>query len=196
MRVATSTDRGQELPHLRRFVRHIIPIGALFAVVLWLGNTCYLYLAVSFIQMLKAMMPVAVFLVGVMVGTEKYSHRAALNMVVVAAGVALATYGEMSFVLVGVILQVIAIFCESFRIVLVQVLFRNCWCLWCVVEPAHVASSHPPKNLETFHDMAGAQADTHGDNRTLGTACIKAQATTLPNLLAACRCSCSKAASS
>ena len=127
MRVVTSTNRDEILPHLRRFVRHIIPIGALFAVVLWLGNTCYLYLAVSFIQMLKAMMPVAVFLVGVMVGTEKYSHRAALNMVVVAAGVALATYGEMSFVLVGVILQVIAIFCESFRIVLVQVLFWKRW---------------------------------------------------------------------
>ena len=101
-----------------------MPIGALFAVVLWLGNTCYLYLSVSFIQMLKAMMPVAVFVVGVMVGTEKYSHRAAINMAVVAFGVAVASYGEISFVLVGVVLQITAIICESFRIVLVQVAFE------------------------------------------------------------------------
>ena len=31
----------------------IVPIGGAFAVVLWLGNAAYLYLSVSFIQMLK-----------------------------------------------------------------------------------------------------------------------------------------------
>ena len=36
------------------YLRAIVPIGALFSIVLWLGNTAYLYLSVSFIQMLKA----------------------------------------------------------------------------------------------------------------------------------------------
>ena len=31
----------------------ILPIGLLFAIVLWSGNAAYLYLSVSFIQMLK-----------------------------------------------------------------------------------------------------------------------------------------------
>ena len=31
----------------------IVPIGGAFAIVLWLGNAAYLYLSVSFIQMLK-----------------------------------------------------------------------------------------------------------------------------------------------
>lgn len=31
----------------------IVPIGGAFAVVLWLGNAAYLYLSISFIQMLK-----------------------------------------------------------------------------------------------------------------------------------------------
>lgn len=38
-------------------------------------------------------MPVAVFLVGVLLGTEKYSFMYAANMVIVAIGVATASYG-------------------------------------------------------------------------------------------------------
>ena len=97
-----------------------MPIGGLFAVVLWLGNACYLYLSVSFIQMLKAAMPVSVFLTSVAIGTTQYSHATALNMVVVAVGVAIASFGEIDFVLFGVVLQIIAIVCESLRITLVQ----------------------------------------------------------------------------
>ena len=36
------------------FLRTVVPIGALFATALWLGNTAYVYLSVSFVQMLKA----------------------------------------------------------------------------------------------------------------------------------------------
>jgi len=35
------------------YIRGIIPIGLLFAGTLWAGNAAYLYLSVSFIQMLK-----------------------------------------------------------------------------------------------------------------------------------------------
>lgn len=35
------------------YIRCILPIGLLFAGVLWTGNAAYLYLSVSFIQMLK-----------------------------------------------------------------------------------------------------------------------------------------------
>ena len=38
----------------------IVPIGVAFALVLWLGNAAYLYLSVSFIQMIKALMPLSV----------------------------------------------------------------------------------------------------------------------------------------
>lgn len=36
------------------YTQAILPIGGLFALVLWLGNAAYQYLSVSFIQMLKA----------------------------------------------------------------------------------------------------------------------------------------------
>ena len=35
------------------YVRAIVPIGACYAITLWVGNAAYLYLSVSFIQMLK-----------------------------------------------------------------------------------------------------------------------------------------------
>lgn len=37
-----------------RYTTSVIPIGATFAMTLWLGNTAYLYISVAFAQMLKA----------------------------------------------------------------------------------------------------------------------------------------------
>ena len=114
---------------------------------LWLGNAAYLYLSVSFIQvrpaselpgsrffssevmsrltgpgrvqMLKALMPVAVFTVGCFFGTESFSVNALCNMVVVTAGVAIASYGEINLVWVGVFLQLLSVATESTRLTLV-----------------------------------------------------------------------------
>jgi len=38
---------------LQVYTKAIVPIGALFSINLWLGNTAYLYLSVAFVQMLK-----------------------------------------------------------------------------------------------------------------------------------------------
>ncbi|KAH9779687.1 putative sugar phosphate/phosphate translocator [Citrus sinensis] len=56
---------------LEIYTTSVIPIGAMFAMTLWLGNTAYLYISVAFAQMLKAIMPVAVFILGVAAGLEK-----------------------------------------------------------------------------------------------------------------------------
>jgi Triose-phosphate Transporter family len=105
----------------RSYLQYVLPVGVLFSIVLWLSNAVYLYLSVSFIQMLKASMPVAVYVVGIALRTTQYSHRTAINMAWIGFGIALASYGEINFVLVGVIFQVISIFCESFRLTLIQV---------------------------------------------------------------------------
>ena len=44
--------------------------------------------------------------------------------VVVAIGVAIASYGELNFVLIGVILQLISVATESTRLTLVQILLQ------------------------------------------------------------------------
>ena len=71
-----------------------MPIGGCYAITLWVGNAAYLYLSVSFIQMLKALMPVAVFSVGCFFGTDKFSTGTMANMILVTIGVAIASYGE------------------------------------------------------------------------------------------------------
>ena len=48
---------------------------------LWLGNSVYMYLSVAFIQMLKALMPVAVFATGCLFGIEKFKFSTLANMV-------------------------------------------------------------------------------------------------------------------
>ncbi|KAK3286727.1 hypothetical protein CYMTET_5732 [Cymbomonas tetramitiformis] len=107
------------------YFRAIVPIGALFSGTLWLGNAAYLYLSVSFIQMLKALMPVSVFLVGTLFGTEQYSNKIMLNMAVVTVGVMIASYGEINFVLTGVLMQLASILFESSRLTLVQILLQR-----------------------------------------------------------------------
>lgn len=67
-----------------------------------MGNAAYIYLSISFIQMLKALMPLMVFAVGCVLGTEGFSWTYASNMMVVAAGVGVASLGEINFVVMGV----------------------------------------------------------------------------------------------
>ncbi|CAN6547052.1 unnamed protein product [Malus baccata var. baccata] len=43
------------------YLSSVVPIGALYSLSLWLSNSAYIFLFVSFIQMLKALMPVAVY---------------------------------------------------------------------------------------------------------------------------------------
>lgn len=107
------------------YLRAVVPIGALFAGTLWLGNAAYLYLSVSFIQMLKALMPVAVFTTGCIFGNETFSTNIMANMVVVTAGVAIASYGEINLVWVGVFLQLLSVATESTRLTLVQILLQK-----------------------------------------------------------------------
>lgn len=44
---------------LQVYVRAILPIGALFSVSLWLGNTAVMYISVAFAQMLKVRCPLS-----------------------------------------------------------------------------------------------------------------------------------------
>ena len=70
-------------------------------------------------QMLKALMPVAVFATGCLFGNETFSTNVLANMLVVTAGVAIASYGEINLVWVGVFLQLLSVATESTRLTLV-----------------------------------------------------------------------------
>ncbi|XP_057470668.1 probable sugar phosphate/phosphate translocator At1g48230 isoform X1 [Actinidia eriantha] len=103
----------------------VIPISAFFASSLWFGNTAYLHISVAFIQMLKALMPVATFLMAVLCGTDKLRWDVFVNMLLVSIGVVVSSYGEIHFNVVGTVYQVTGIFAEALRLVLTQVLLQK-----------------------------------------------------------------------
>ena len=76
------------------YISSIVPIGALYSLSLWFSNSAYVFLSVSFIQMLKALMPVAVYSIGVSLKKETYKGETMGNMWAISFGVAIAAYGE------------------------------------------------------------------------------------------------------
>ncbi|KAL3632243.1 hypothetical protein CASFOL_025227 [Castilleja foliolosa] len=107
------------------YISSVIPIGAMFAMTLWLGNTAYLYISVAFAQMLKAIMPVAVFVLGVLAGLEVMSCRMLLIMSVISFGVLVASYGEISISWIGVVYQMGGVVGEALRLIFVEIFVKR-----------------------------------------------------------------------
>ncbi|KAG2501749.1 hypothetical protein HYH03_000249 [Edaphochlamys debaryana] len=109
----------------REYYTRVMPIGLLYAGSLWLSNSAYLYLSVSFIQMTKSLMPGLVYASGVMLGTEKYARGVTLNMLLIAFGVVICAIGELNLVFTGVVQQLTALGFEAMRLTMVQVLINS-----------------------------------------------------------------------
>ncbi|KAK6126613.1 hypothetical protein DH2020_039659 [Rehmannia glutinosa] len=107
------------------YLKSVVPIGLLYSLSLWLSNSAYIYLSVSFIQMLKALMPVAVYTIGVLFKKEGFKSETMANMVSISIGVGIAAYGEAKFDSWGVILQLGAVAFEATRLVLIQILLTS-----------------------------------------------------------------------
>ncbi|OIW18577.1 hypothetical protein TanjilG_13329 [Lupinus angustifolius] len=107
------------------YLRSVVPIGLLYSLSLWFSNSAYIYLSVSFIQMLKALMPVAVYSIGVVFKKEAFKNETMANMVSISLGVAVAAYGEAKFDSWGVTLQLMAVAFEATRLVLIQILLNS-----------------------------------------------------------------------
>uniref|UniRef100_A0A251TDW8 Putative sugar phosphate transporter domain-containing protein n=1 Tax=Helianthus annuus TaxID=4232 RepID=A0A251TDW8_HELAN len=107
------------------YTTSVFPIGAMFAVTLWLGNTAYLYISVSFAQMLKAIMPVAVFFLGVAAGLEAMSCSMLLIMSVISFGVLVASYGEININWIGVVYQMGGVVGEALRLIFMEILVKR-----------------------------------------------------------------------
>ncbi|KAL4598572.1 hypothetical protein ACB098_11G046000 [Castanea mollissima] len=107
------------------YATSVVPIGAMFAMTLWLGNTAYLYISVAFAQMLKAIMPVAVFVLGVAAGLEIMSCRMLLIMSVISFGVLVASYGEIDINWVGVVYQMGGVVGEALRLIFMEIFVKR-----------------------------------------------------------------------
>ncbi|XP_074558626.1 putative sugar phosphate/phosphate translocator At5g25400 [Curcuma longa] len=126
VRVFRLVDLPSSPPMTRAlYLSSVVPIGALFSVSLWFSNSAYIYLSVSFIQMLKALMPVAVYSIGIFFEKETFKSSSMLNMLSIYLGVAIAAYGEARFDGTGVALQLGAVAFEATRLVLIQILLTS-----------------------------------------------------------------------
>lgn len=108
-----------------RWVRSILPIGALFSASLIFSNMAYLTLSVSFIQMLKAFTSVAVLGISIVTGLEKANKRTMAIVLLISIGVAIASMGELEFALSGFICQSMGILFEAMRLVAIQKLLHG-----------------------------------------------------------------------
>ncbi|KAF7553034.1 hypothetical protein G7Z17_g3909 [Cylindrodendrum hubeiense] len=105
--------------------RSIVPIGILFSFSLICGNMAYLYLSVSFIQMLKATNAVATLLATWAFRIAPPNFRVLGNVSVIVVGIIIASFGEIKFDLTGFIYQVCGILFEALRLVMVQRLLSS-----------------------------------------------------------------------
>ncbi|GAA5847828.1 hypothetical protein JCM5353_000214 [Sporobolomyces roseus] len=108
-----------------RWLKNIVPIGALFSGSLIFSNFAYLTLSVSFIQMLKAFTSVAVLGMSVLFGLDKLEPRKFIIVIAISFGVALASYGEVAFDMGGFLCQALGILFEAARLVSIQKLLTG-----------------------------------------------------------------------
>lgn len=107
------------------YLRAILPIGFFFSLSLICGNQAYLYLSVAFIQMLKATMPVAVLITSWILVVAPVNLKQLGNVSFIVIGVIIASIGEIKFDLTGFMWQAGGISFEATRLVMVQRLLSS-----------------------------------------------------------------------
>lgn len=104
----------------RFWLRNILPVAVCSAATLALGNAAYLYLTVSFIQMLKAFSPVLVLFIAVSFRVDEPTMQVIASVLVICFGTFLASIGEVNFNMFGLILFMLASVAEGVKLVITQ----------------------------------------------------------------------------
>ena len=107
------------------WLSRIVPVGILSAATIGSGNSVYLFLSVSFTQMLKALTPVYILLCLVLFQVEIPSRNVVMAVAVISLGTMVASLGELKFSWTGFILQSLADLLEGSRLVLLQLLMSE-----------------------------------------------------------------------
>ncbi|KAL1642269.1 hypothetical protein SLS58_005609 [Diplodia intermedia] len=114
-------DSRHKVPMTREvYMRAIMPIAVFNSLSLICGNVAYLYLSVSFIQMLKATNAVITLLVTWALGQAQPNITKLYQVVFIVIGVFIASVGEIKFDMLGFLIQMGGVCFEATRLVLVQ----------------------------------------------------------------------------
>jgi hypothetical protein len=107
------------------YLRNMGTVGAATAASLCFGNAGYLYLTVSFVQILKAFTPVFVVAMLYCTAVETPSRRVCFSVLMICVGTSIASAGEANFSPIGLTIMFCAETCEATRLVLTQKLLTN-----------------------------------------------------------------------
>ncbi|KAJ5246647.1 sugar phosphate/phosphate translocator [Penicillium chermesinum] len=125
-RTTNLLDSRHKVPmNASTYSRAIVPIGIMFSLSLICGNLAYLYLSVSFIQMLKATNAVVTLFATWAFGIAPANYKQLGNVTVIVIGVVIASFGEIKFDMLGFLIQVSGIIFEALRLVMVQRLLSS-----------------------------------------------------------------------
>lgn len=125
-RYTTLLDSRHNVPmDFDTYKRAILPIVVFFSLSLIGGNLAYLYLSVSFIQMLKASTSVVTLLATWAFKIVPPNFNVLGNVAVIVLGVVIASLGEIKFHLLGFLFQACGIIFEALRLVMVQRLLSS-----------------------------------------------------------------------
>ena len=102
------------------WVRNILPVAICSAATLACSNSAYLYLTVSFIQMLKAFSPVLVLFIAVFFKVDKPTLPVIVSIIVICLGSFLASIGEVGLNLFGLIIFMLAAATEGIKLVITE----------------------------------------------------------------------------
>eukprot|EP01134_Creolimax_fragrantissima_P002223 CFRG2223T1 len=151
-----------------QYLKIILPIGVMSAGTLATGNAVYLYLSVSFIQMLKAGTPAMTMAILFMFGMEQPRRDLLCSVGLIVIGCATSAYGEIAFSIFGFLLMMTSELFESLKLVLTQKLLSSTFsgpieglyhttpvtfiCLIVMAVPLEGASFVEQGGLTNFHD--------------------------------------------
>ncbi|KEI40889.1 uncharacterized protein L969DRAFT_72423 [Mixia osmundae IAM 14324] len=107
------------------YYRTVVPIGVLTALSLYLSNAVYMLLSVGMIQILKSFGPVAVLTMSILLGLRRADLLTMGIIALISTGVGIASYGEAQWNTLGFVMQISAVWIESTKLALIQILLQG-----------------------------------------------------------------------
>ncbi|KAL1500331.1 hypothetical protein AB1Y20_012995 [Prymnesium parvum] len=107
------------------FITRLFPVGLAMASMFYFGNRAYLYITVSFVQMLKTATPVVTMAVMVLFRLERARLHLVIALLLLVAGTALSSFGELAFSWTGVLVMLLSEVADALRLVLTQLLLSS-----------------------------------------------------------------------
>lgn len=122
----SAAERGGQQQQHSIAAKKVVPIAFLTALSLTLGQLEYRYLSVSFISMLKALLPLFTLMFSVALALESCGLKLCAAVSVIVVGTLLTSWGEVNFDPFGVMLVLIDLASTALGMCLQQVLLEGC----------------------------------------------------------------------